>query len=203
MYAVGITFYVRGYMADDNDALDEKPAKAKKEGGGMKTVLMAAVAGLLVAVVFGAGIFLGVKFFGGSHEETDAKDKHGKTAKKEHVDEEEEDEEIGPVDEDGNPLPRMVVGTEDFIVNPNGSDRYVVVNLGIEVNSEEAKAKVEKELMIPIRHGVLKVLQRFTINDYQRVTLRDSLPKIIKKEIKPYIIGTKVSNIYISKFIIQ
>jgi flagellar basal body-associated protein FliL len=78
-----------------------------------------------------------------------------------------------------------------------------VVNLGIEVNSEEAKGKVEKDLMIPIRHGVLKVLQKYTIEDYQRVTLRDSLPKIIKKEIRPFIIGTKVSNIYISKFIIQ
>lgn len=192
-------------MSDDNDEVEEKPAKPKKEGGGMKTVLMAGVAGLLVAVVFGAGVFLGVKFFGGaSHEEADTKDKHGKTEKKAHAEEEEEEEEdLGPVDEDGHPLPRMVVPTEDFIVNPNGSDRYVVVNLGIEVNSEEAKAKVEKELMIPIRHGVLKVLQRFSIADYQRVSLRDSLPKIIKKEIKPYIVGTKVSNIYISKFIIQ
>ncbi|HRE56446.1 MAG TPA: flagellar basal body-associated FliL family protein [Candidatus Kapabacteria bacterium] len=191
-------------MADDADEVEEKPAKPKKEGGGgMKTVLMAAVAGLLVAVVFGAGIFLGVKFFGGSHED-EKSDKPKKEAKS-HSDlaAEEEEEEIGPLDEDGNPLPRFVIPTEDFIVNPNGSDRYVVVNLGIEVNSEEAKGKVEKDLMIPIRHGVLKVLQKYTIEDYQRVALRDSLPKIIKKEIRPYIIGTKVSNIYISKFIIQ
>lgn len=192
-------------MADDADEIEEKPAKPKKEGGGgMKTVLMAGVAGLLVAVVFGAGIFLGVKFFGGSHAE-ETTDKHGKNEQKAHAatSEEEEEEEVGPLDEDGNPIKRFVVPTEDFIVNPNGSDRYVVVNLGIEVNSEEAKGKIEKELMIPVRHGVLKVLQRYTIDDYQRVALRDSLPKIIKKEIKPYIIGTKVSNIYISKFIIQ
>ncbi|MFN9301134.1 MAG: flagellar basal body-associated protein FliL [Candidatus Kapaibacterium sp.] len=192
-------------MADEADEVEEKPAKPKKEGsGGMKTVLMAAVAGLLVAVVFGAGIFLGVKFFGGSHED-EKSDKHAKKEAKGNSDEAEaeEEEETGPLDEDGKPLPRFVVPTEDFIVNPNGSDRYVVVNLGIEVNSEEAKGKVEKDLMIPIRHGVLKVLQKYTIEDYQRVTLRDSLPKIIKKEIRPFIIGTKVSNIYISKFIIQ
>ncbi|MBI3259977.1 MAG: flagellar basal body-associated FliL family protein [Ignavibacteriae bacterium] len=180
-------------MADDKNQNAGDGGTTKKK----PSMITGIIAGVLVAVVFAVGIFIGVKIFGGSSgDKNDTK--KDKTEK--HQDEEAEDEE-----ETTSKVVKLVVPTkEDLIFSPRGSStRYVVVALGFEVEDEKAKDVVEKELMIPIQSEVLKKLRSYSLDELQQQGLQDSLPLILKKEIKPFFHDIKLRNVYMSKFLIQ
>ena len=180
-------------MADDKNQNGSEHTSGKKK----PSMITLIIAGVLVAVVFAVGIFIGVKVFGGSSADKNDPKKE-KTEK--HTTEEAEDEE-----ETASKVVKIVVPTkEDLIFSPRGSStRYVVVALGFEVEDEKAKEIVEKELMIPIQSEVLKKLRSYSLDELQQPGLQDSLPLLLKKEIKPFFHEIKLRNVYMSKFLIQ
>ncbi|MFN8361384.1 MAG: flagellar basal body-associated FliL family protein [Candidatus Kapaibacterium sp.] len=176
--------------------------KNQNEGAAPKkksSLMTGIIAGVLVAVVFAVGIFIGIKVFGGgSHEAGKEDPKKEKTEK--HAAEAEEDEENST-----NKVVKIVVPTkEDLVFSPKGSpNRFVVVSLGFEVEDEKAKEIVDKELMLPIISDVQRKLRSYTVEELQSQGLQDSLPLILKREIKPYFHEIKLRNVYLSKFLIQ
>ena len=97
-----------------------------------------------------------------------------------------------------------VATKEDLIFSPKGSPTsFVVVALGFEVDDEAAKEKVEKELMIPISSDVQRKLRSYTLEQLQSPGLQDSLPLLLKREIKPYFHEIKLRNVFMTKFLIQ
>jgi len=97
-----------------------------------------------------------------------------------------------------------IVATEDLILNPRGSSsRYVLLALGLEVDSPEAAKDVEDKLMIPIQHTTRSYIGRFSVEDLERETLIDSLPTQLRKRLQPYFGEHKLRNVYFKKFIIQ
>jgi flagellar basal body-associated protein FliL len=180
-------------MADDKNQNSGDNGTSKKK----PSLITGIIAGVLVAVVFAVGIFIGVKVFGSSSgEKSDSKKEKAEKHKVEEADEEEES---------AAKVVKFVVPTkEDLIFSPRGSTtRYVVVALGFEVEDEKAKEVVEKELMLPIQSEVLKKLRSYSLEQLQQQGLQDSLPIILKKEIKPYFHEIKLRNVYMSKFLIQ
>ncbi len=182
-------------MSDDKNQ-NEGAAPKKKS-----SLMTGIIAGVLVAVVFAVGIFIGIKVFGGgSHEagkEDPKKEKTDKHAAEASAEEEE--------DETKNRVVRFVVPTkEDLVFSPKGSpNRFVVVALGFEVEDEKAKEIVDKELMLPIISDVQRKLRSYTVDELQTQSLQDSLPLILKREIRPYFHEIKLRNVYLSKFLIQ
>ncbi len=181
-------------MADDKNQSSGESGSTKKK----PTLVTGLIAGVLVAVVFAVGIFIGVKIFGSSPN--DKSDPKKEKTQKHNEDAAEEEEE-----ETATKVVKIVVPTkEDLIFSPRGSStRYVVVALGFEVEDEKAKDIVEKELMLPIQSEVLKKLRSYSLEELQQQGLQDSLPIILKKEIKPYFHDIKLRNVYMSKFLIQ
>jgi len=182
-------------MSDDkNPSTGEKDTTKKKS-----SLLTGLIAGVLVAVVFAVGIFIGVKVFASSSsDKTDTKKEKVEHHTTDEPEEEAETETVSRV------VKTVVPTKEDLIFSPRGSStRYVVVALGFEVEDEKAKEKVEKELMLPIQSEVLKKLRSFSLEELQRQGLQDSLPLILKKEIKPFFHEIKLRNVYMSKFLIQ
>ncbi len=86
---------------------------------------------------------------------------------------------------------------------PAVADSAAVVSLGFEVEDEKAKEIVDKELMLPIISDVQRKLRSYTVEELQSQGLQDSLPLILKREIKPYFHEIKLRNVYLSKFLIQ
>lgn len=180
-----------------SNANEQEGANVKK---GMPKIIIYVVAGVLAAVLFGGGIFLGSKLLGGSGNN----DKHGADAKKtehkaESAEEEEESDEVAT-----KKVGVVIAPKEDIVFNPKDApSRYVVIGIGIEVGSEEEKKIVEDELMIPINATFLRKLRSYTLDEIQSAGVQDSLPMILKKEIRPLFHEVKLKNIYISKFIVQ
>ncbi len=172
-------------------------AEASKEKKGMPKIIVYIVAGVLAALVFGSGIFIGTKFLGNSGDnKSDGKktEKISSSSSHDEEDEEVQEKKIGVV----------VPMKDDLLFNPKDApSRFVMVGIGIEVATEEEKSKVEKELAIPINSAVLKKLRSYTIEDLQSQNIQDSLPIILKKEIRPLFGEVKLKNVYISKFVIQ
>lgn len=172
---------------------NEETPKPKK---GLPKIVTYIVAGILAAVVFGSGIFIGTKILGG------VGDKKNEAKKGEHTESSsaEEDEEDMPVKKLGVVVPMK----EDLLFNPKDApSRFVMVGIGIEVATEEDKTKVENELAIPINSTILRKLRSYTLDEIQSSNIQDSLPTILKKEIRPLFGEVKLKNVYISKFIIQ
>ncbi len=179
---------------------DANEQAAPKEKKGMPKIIVYVIAGVLTAATFGGGIFFGSKFLNGAGNT----DKHGaETNKKEHS------AEATDADEEAEDVATKKVGVviapkEDIVFNPKDApSRYVVIGIGIEVATEEEKKIVEDELMIPINSAFLKKLRSYTLDEIQSPGVQDSLPIILKKEIRPLFHEVKLKNIYISKFIIQ
>ncbi|GAB1430948.1 hypothetical protein MASR2M18_17820 [Ignavibacteria bacterium] len=172
---------------------NEETPKAKK---GLPKIVTYIAAGVLAAAVFGSGIFIGTKILGGSG------DKKNESKKEEHAESahtEEEEEEM-PIRKLGVVVPMK----DDLLFNPKDApSRFVMIGIGIEVATEEDKAKVENELTIPINAAILRKLRSYTLDEIQSSNVQDSLPIILKKEIRPIFGEVKLKNVYISKFIIQ
>lgn len=181
-------------MSQGNEQEVQQPKK------GMPKIIIYVVAGVLAAVLFGAGIFIGIKVLGGNG----GGDKHGQDSKKSEQHDEQPAEDQEEEEVTAKKLGVIIPPKEDLIFNPKDApSRYVVIGIGIEVGNEEDKAKVENELMIPINASLLRKLRSYTLDEIQSPVMQDSLPIILKKEIRPLFHEVKLKNLYISKFIIQ
>lgn len=200
-------------MADDaqKDELDDIEQPKKK---GMKLpILIGIIVGIIVlqAGIVWAAIHFVAKDNGDPKDKQHSEKKHDEAKD----DEENKDGEAeGGEDEEGQAhLVQKVEGIfttkNDLYINPrNGANHIIVLSVGIEISPKEKVKEVEEALIIPIQDRVIARVSNYTVDDLQRIEVRDSLRTIIKNDIKPYFRGLeggeiKLRNVYFPKFVIQ
>jgi flagellar FliL protein len=98
----------------------------------------------------------------------------------------------------------LIFSVDDMIVNPaqtNGK-MLLLASLGLSVESEESK-KVLEEKQVIVKDAIISVLSSKNVTQLSSPTYRDTLKAEILKNLSAQMPGSKVSNIYFSKFIIQ
>lgn len=98
----------------------------------------------------------------------------------------------------------LIFSVDDMIVNPaqtNGK-MLLLASLGLAVESEESKKALEEKQVI-VKDAILGVLSSKNVNQLSSTTYRDTLKIEIIKKLSAQMPGSKVKNIYFSKFIIQ
>ncbi len=93
--------------------------------------------------------------------------------------------------------------TGRITTNPKNSDRFVVVNLGIEFKSKEKLEELEPALLAKIRGTINSTFANMTIDEIH--SQRDSLNIIFQNNLKPIFQKEKklISEVIIQEFIIQ
>ena len=91
-----------------------------------------------------------------------------------------------------------------MIVNPANTNgkMLLLASLGLAVESEESKKSLEEKQVI-VKDAVISVLSSKNVGQLSSSTYRDTLKTEILKNLSTQLPGSKVSNIYFSKFIIQ
>jgi flagellar basal body-associated protein FliL len=196
----------------DDDVDKQVPEQLKKTSGGIGTIK-------LVIIIFGALIFWTIlsvvlfRFFVApslnpidplEKEKIEMAKKAEEEKKKSPDKENEEDMAMTPEKE------LHYAKTGRITTNPKGSDRFVVINLGIEFRSKNDLEGSTKESPLPEKmvgkiQGVVNgVLGSMTIEELQ--SRRDSLQSIFKVKLKPVIQSQKdvfLRNIDIIEYILQ
>jgi flagellar FliL protein len=98
----------------------------------------------------------------------------------------------------------LIYSLDDMIVNPANTNgkMLLLASLGLAVESEESK-KVLEEKQVIVKDAVISVLSSKSVGQLSSSTYRDTLKTEILKNLSTQMPGSKVSNIYFSKFIIQ
>ena len=98
----------------------------------------------------------------------------------------------------------LIYSLDDMIVNPANTNgkMLLLASLGLAVESEESK-KVLEEKQVIVKDAVISVLSSKRVGQLSSSTYRDTLKAEILKNLSTQMPGSKVSNIYFSKFIIQ
>lgn len=100
--------------------------------------------------------------------------------------------------------PGLIFSVDDMIVNPaqtNGK-MLLLASLGLSVESEESRKSLEEKQVI-VKDAIISVLSSKSVTQLGSATYRDTLKTEILKNISVQMPGSKVNNIYFSKFIIQ
>jgi flagellar FliL protein len=98
----------------------------------------------------------------------------------------------------------LIFSVDDMIVNPaqtNGK-MLLLASLGLAVENEESK-KVMEEKQVIVKDAIISVLSSKNVTQLGSSTYRDTLKTEILKNLAVQMPGSKVNNIYFSKFIIQ
>jgi len=98
----------------------------------------------------------------------------------------------------------LIFSVDDMIVNPaqtNGK-MLLLASLGLAVENEESK-KVMEEKQVIVKDAIISVLSSKNVTQLGSSTYRDTLKTEILKNQAVQMPGSKVNNIYFSKFIIQ
>ncbi|MDP2363123.1 MAG: flagellar basal body-associated FliL family protein [Ignavibacteria bacterium] len=98
----------------------------------------------------------------------------------------------------------LIFSVDDMIVNPaqtNGK-MLLLASLGLSVESEESKKSLEEKQVI-VKDAIIGVLSSKNVTQLSSPTYRDTLKTEILKKLSVQMPGSKVNNIYFSKFIIQ
>jgi flagellar FliL protein len=98
----------------------------------------------------------------------------------------------------------LIFSVDDMIVNPaqtNGK-MLLLASLGLSVESEESRKSLEEKQVI-VKDAIISVLSSKSVTQLGSATYRDTLKTEILKNISVQMPGSKVNNIYFSKFIIQ
>jgi len=98
----------------------------------------------------------------------------------------------------------LIFAVDDMIVNPaqtNGK-MLLLASLGLAVENEESK-KVMEEKQVIVKDAIISVLSSKSVTQLGSSTYRDTLKTEILKNLAVQMPGSKVNNIYFSKFIIQ
>jgi flagellar FliL protein len=98
----------------------------------------------------------------------------------------------------------LIYSLDDMIVNPANTNgkMLLLASLGLAVESEESK-KVLEEKQVIVKDAVISVLSSKSVGQLSSSTYRDTLKTEILKNLATQMPGSKVNNIYFSKFIIQ
>ena len=98
----------------------------------------------------------------------------------------------------------LIFSVDDMIVNPaqtNGK-MLLLASLGLAVENEESR-KVMEEKQVIVKDAIISVLSSKNVTQLSSATYRDTLKTEILKNLSTQMPGSKVNNIYFSKFIIQ
>ncbi len=98
----------------------------------------------------------------------------------------------------------LIYSVDDMIVNPaqtNGK-MLLLASLGLSVENEEARKSLEEKQVI-VKDAIISVLSSKNVNQLSSADYRDTLKTEILKNLAEQMPGSKVNNIYFSKFIIQ
>jgi len=98
----------------------------------------------------------------------------------------------------------LIFSVDDMIVNPaqtNGK-MLLLASLGLSVENEESK-KVMEEKQVIVKDAIISVLSSKNVTQLSSSAYRDTLKTEILKNLAVQMPGSKVNNIYFSKFIIQ
>lgn len=98
----------------------------------------------------------------------------------------------------------LIYSLDDMIVNPANTNgkMLLLASLGLAVESEESKKALEEKQVI-VKDAVISVLSSKSVGQLSSSTYRDTLKTEILKNLATQMPGSKVNNIYFSKFIIQ
>jgi len=98
----------------------------------------------------------------------------------------------------------FIVPIKDVIVNPknSGGQHYLMVNLGIDVDTPEHQKMLEERSII-IKDLLLNYLSSKTLNQLTATGFKEELKNTLKKSIKKLMKEIKVNNIYFSKYIVN
>ena len=98
----------------------------------------------------------------------------------------------------------LIFSVDDMIVNPaqtNGK-MLLLASIGLSVENEESK-KVMEEKQVIVKDAIISVLSSKNVTQLSSSEYRDTLKTEILKNLAVQMPGSKVNNIYFSKFIIQ
>lgn len=98
----------------------------------------------------------------------------------------------------------LIFALDDMIVNPANTNgkMLLLASLGLAVENEESKKSLESKQVI-VKDAVISVLSSKNVAQLSSSTYRDTLKTEILKNLSTQLPGSKVNNIYFSKFIIQ
>lgn len=98
----------------------------------------------------------------------------------------------------------LIYSLDDLIVNPANTNgkMLLLASLGLAIASEESKKMLEEKQVV-VKDAVISVLSSKSVTQLGSATYRDTLKVEILKSLSVQLPGSKVNNIYFSKFIIQ
>ena len=98
----------------------------------------------------------------------------------------------------------FIVPIKGVIVNPknSGGQHYLMVNLGIDVDTQEHQKLLEERSII-VKDLLLNYLSSKTMQELMAPSFKEELKKTLEASIKKLMKGIKVNNIYFSKYIVN
>lgn len=187
-------------MADEpleNEELEldddlEESEEPKKSGGGLKTGLIIVVVQAVVAYFLATMVIVPMLVKNASASETH-KSTSDTTAAAEQVEVDSNFVNIGPI-----------FNVEDIIVNPANSEgeRYVVLNMALELTNEEAQAEVEKRVPL-IRDVAIQLLSSVPVDSMDGAQNKLKLKERFTQEVKKVLPPGTLKRVYFTSFIIQ
>ncbi len=104
----------------------------------------------------------------------------------------------------GSEAGAFIVPINDVIVNPknSGGQHYLMVNLGIDVDTPEHQKLLEERSII-IKDLLLNYLSSKTLDELTATSFKEEFKKTLEASIKKLMKEIKVNNIYFSKYIVN
>ncbi|GIV61240.1 MAG: hypothetical protein KatS3mg044_0106 [Rhodothermaceae bacterium] len=93
---------------------------------------------------------------------------------------------------------------QGLIVNPADSEgrRYLMVNLGLEVNKESVLEELSQKDMV-VRDTVLRLLSARTVAELADISLRETIKQELMQEINRVLAEGKVQRLYFTQYVLQ
>ncbi len=184
-------------MADKKDAKknENKEQEGKKKGFNFKIVLIGVPLFVLQLVI--------VYFVTANFLVKPALSAHAEQVKEHGADGEEADAEA-EAEEEEDSGESFIYPIEDLIINPahtNGK-RLLLLSVGFEVKSEEAKKKLEEKEVI-VKDMIISTLSKKTLHELNNPQEKDSLKIELSEQIKKLMPKTKIKNVYFSKYVLN
>lgn len=135
------------------------------------------------------------------HTKSASQTEDGKT---ENTTEQSQEENSGKEGEHNTNTAGLIYSLDDLIVNPANTNgkMLLLASVGLSVESEESKKTLEEKQVV-VKDAVISVLSSKSVTQLGSATYRDTLKVEILKNLSLQLPGSKVNNIYFSKFIIQ
>lgn len=135
------------------------------------------------------------------HSKSASETEDGKTG---NTTEQSQEENSGKEGEHNTNTAGLIYSLDDLIVNPANTNgkMLLLASVGLSVESEESKKTLEEKQVV-VKDAVISVLSSKSVTQLGSATYRDTLKVEILKNLSVQLPGSKVNNIYFSKFIIQ